>query len=69
MSYFTKISTYINFIKKIMSNNLLNTCNKCFIICFLNLFCICFMMNDIDNKNNKKNSEDSNSYIIEINDL
>jgi hypothetical protein len=63
MSCFSKISKYYNFINKIMSNNLLNLCDKCFIICFLNSFCSCFMMSE---PLNKKNSEDYDSHIIEI---
>lgn len=68
MSCFSKISTYINFINKIMSNNLLNLCDKCFIICFFNSLYTCFMMCNADNKNQKKYSEDYDSYIIEINE-
>ena len=68
MGYFSKISAYMNFISKIMSNNLLNFCDKCFIICFLNSCYMYSMVNDTDNKSYKKNSEDIDSYIIEINE-
>ena len=65
MSYFSKISVYTNFINKIMCNNFLNLCDKCFIICFFNPF---FTINNTDNKNHRKNNEDYDSYIIEINE-
>jgi len=68
MSCFSKISAYMNFLSKIINNNLLNYCDKCFIICFLNSCYMWSMVNDTDNKSYKKNSEDFDSYIIEINE-
>ena len=66
MSCFSKISAYMNFISKIINNNLLNCCDKCFIICFLNSCFMCSIVNDTNTKSHKKNSEDFDSHIIEI---